>query len=132
MSIRFSIKYIHKYLSKNRNNQFVYGQWDCLEFILGFYSPLQNLSIVKNIRGKYKTKTEYQNLIKENGYKNLHEILKAHLKERPLAYAQFGNIAYHNGAMGIVEGLNSIFLNKEGGYTIIQTNQCTGVFECLN
>lgn len=132
MSTRFNVKNIQKYLFKNRNNQFRYGEWDCLEFILGFYTPLENKEIVKKIRGNYKTKTEYQNLIKKNGYYNLHDILKAHLKEKPINYAQLGNIAYHKGAMGIVEGLNSIFLNIKGGYTIIPTNSCTGVFECQN
>jgi hypothetical protein len=132
MSTRFNVKYIHKYLNKNKNNQFNYGQWDCLEFILGFYTPLEHLSIVQKIRGNYKTKTEYQKLIKENGYYNLYDILKANLKEKPLAYAQFGNIAYYKGALGIVEGLNSIFLNRKTGYTIINTNICTGVFECHN
>jgi len=132
MSTKYNTRFLHTYLSKNNKNVFQYGEWDCLEFIVGFFKPLQNKEIVKKIRGNYKTKTEYQNLIKKNGYYNLHDILKGHLKEKPVFYAQMGDIAYHKGAMGIVEGLNSLFLNIKGGYTIIPTSSCTGVFECQN
>ncbi len=130
MLTKYNIKDIHKYLSKNRNNEFKYGEWDCLEFILGFYKQLQNLTITKKVRHNYSSKSQYIKIIKDNGYNNVYEVLKAHLKERPVAFAQFGNIAYKDGALGIVEGLNSIFLGKKGGYTIIQTRLCTGVFEC--
>ena len=120
---------LYEYLEDKKNNKFIYGEWDCLEFILQYYELIKVAHCSPDIRGSYSRKSEYFLKIKSIGFKNPEDYLNKEHKRIPLCMVKRGGVMLYNGALGLCDGMNSIFLNKPTGYSLVKTKDCKGAWE---
>jgi hypothetical protein len=104
--------HLNKYIAEVQSKKFKYGKWDCCHFGAGAIKAITGSDLMKEYRGKYKSKKEAMEILDK---KPLFEILKEKLgKPVPAAQAKRGDLAFHEGRVGIIIGRYAIFLTDDG------------------
>ena len=128
----FNSDEFYRYINSNLNNGYKLGAFDCFTFVSGYYKLRNNQSYFDDYVGKYKTKKGWLGLIKRSGYSSLEDLLNKNFTKKNISQAARGDLVLlNNEALGLCDGLYSIFLSRDDSYlyNFIETNKCDGVYE---
>lgn len=121
----FDDQKFYDFVLENKYRKFKYGVWDCLTFVKGFI----NTKFGNEFIGKYKYKKEYLKIITKLGYTSIENYCDRHLEHCFNENLKRGDIALHNDALGICDGIYCVFLNKYG-YTYVLTHKVDKGYKC--
>lgn len=111
---------LNKYFMSVKDLKFEYGVHDCCTFSAGAVQAITGEDdLMSEFRGKYSTREESQSVLKSIGAGTLLRTLRKKFGP-PVngASGQRGDIAWYNGACGIVIGRDGIFITKDGYGTV--------------
>tara|TARA_R110000787_G_scaffold222868_1_gene331320 strand:+ start:5250 stop:5630 length:381 start_codon:yes stop_codon:yes gene_type:complete len=117
--------FFYKYIEDNKDKSLKYGVWDCFIFVKGIHKT----SIGDEFKGNYKYKKEYFERLKEIGFTTIKSYCDEKLITIENKQLQRTDIVIYKDALGLCDGINSIFLNKKG-YTFVKTNLVDKGYRC--
>lgn len=104
------------YLAEAHDRPHAYGRHDCMTFVAGAIEAVTGKDFAKGHRGKYKSAATAARHLKSLGYASPAEMIAAHLEEKPIGYAQRGDIVLDGeGIPGVVIGGEALFVGCEEG-----------------
>ena len=106
---------LNEYFVSVKDAQFEYGVHDCCTFSAGAVQAITGEDLMSEFRGKYSTREESQSVLKSIGAGTLLRTLRKKFGP-PVngASGQRGDVAWYNGACGIIIGRDGIFLTQDG------------------
>lgn len=119
---------LHQFLSEHQGRAFSPGEWDCALFAAEWVKASTGQDLAQKFRGKYKTTAAGFKLIAKDGYESHIDIASRVFPEVHPAFAQVGDLAVIEGAMGVVAGEHVFFL-RETGFGIVLLEQAERAFE---
>lgn len=92
-----------------------YGQMDCCVFAAGAVHAVTGFDPMKKFRGKYRSKSGANKVLKSLGEGNLFKTLVS-IFGKPIAGSLMrrGDVAYYDGCCGVVIGREAVFLFDGG------------------
>lgn len=115
----------YEYLDENKNKTFKYGKFDCFLFVKGFHKTIIGDEFIDG----YTRKLDYIEKLNELGYNSIMSYCDDNLIKIDNTNASRGDIVLYKGALGLCDGINSIFLCKKG-YNFIKTKNVNRVYRC--
>lgn len=112
------------YLLSKRQEQFQYGKHDCAHFVAGAVEAITGENPMADIDRDYDTKIGSVRVIKSLGHTSLEQVLDNMFYPCSIGFAQTGDLAFHDGSVGIVIGAKAVFAT-EIGYTMIDRSEWT-------
>lgn len=110
--------------------QLEFGEFDCaIGLASGAIKAMTGKDLGKEFRGKYKTALEGHKLVREKGHKGLVQLVSSLLEEKPVAFAQRGDVVIYQGCLGVCNGRVSFFMpasdkGEEPGLMRVETLNC--------
>lgn len=110
---------LNKYLVGVKAKQIVYGEHDCCTFAAGAVMAMTGEDPMAEFRGRYSSKGESDDALREIGAGDLYRTLRRKFGP-PVkgCRGRKGDIAFHEGACGIVIGRFAIVIGEEGLATV--------------
>jgi len=101
-------------ITDNKTTEYVLGKWDCAIFTDLVVYAMTGKSHGKRFKGKYKTEIGYIRALKKQGFRDLKDYLTQCFGE-PIsnAGAWRGDLAFHEGCIGVNAGPFSIFIGVD-------------------
>lgn len=112
------------YLASKREETFQYGKYDCAHFAAGAVKAITGQNPMADIDQAYDTKIGSLRVIKSLGHTNLEQVLDEMFYPCSIGFAQTGDLAFHDGSVGVVVGGKAVFAT-EIGYTMIDRSEWT-------
>lgn len=106
------------YLAAKRDEPFVYGVNDCCMFSAGAVEAITGINPMEEFIGKYKSAASSVRALKDIGAGDLEKTLDGKFEECPIGFAQTGDLAFHDGCVGVVLGSDAVFVSEDGLYRI--------------
>lgn len=119
---------LHQFLSEHQGRAFSPGEWDCALFAAEWVKVSTGQDLAQKFRGKYKTMPEGFKLIAKDGYESHIDIASRVFPEVHPAFAQVGDLAVIQDALGVVAGEHVFFL-RENGFGVMLLEQAERAFE---
>lgn len=99
---------LNDYITASRDRKFRYGRFDCVIFSMGAVKAVTGVDHLADL--KWANKAEAQAILDE---KPLHLRLADHFEEIPPMFARRGDVAYYDGACGVVIGRYALFCGDD-------------------
>lgn len=117
------------YIAIKRHEPFEYGVNDCCLFAAGAVLAMTGEDPMPEFRGKYDSLKTSLKVINEIGAGTLEATLDAKFPEVNIGYAQRGDLAFHEGSVGVVMGGFAYFVSDDGLERIKRSlwDKCWGV-----
>lgn len=120
-------KALSVYLASKRNEAFAYGSFDCAHFVAGAVKAMTGENPMEGIR-EYNSEIASLRVLKELGFDDLEQFMDSKFTSILVGFAQTGDIALHDGSLGIVIGSKAVFAT-EIGYTFIDRSEWVNAWE---
>lgn len=120
---------LSEYIASKRDEPFAYGSNDCCYFSLGAIEAITGTDCMAEFRGKYDTEFGSLRALKEIGSGDLESTMDSKFPEIPIGLAGRGDIAFFDGAIGVVMGSFAWFVSDDGLERIPREywNKCWGI-----
>lgn len=119
---------LNRYIVANRDKPFVWGKSDCVIFVAGAVKEITGVDYMEEFRGKYDSEESAKEALRDLGAGSLYHTLRTKLGNPiPAAQGKRGDVAYDDGAVGLIIGRSAIFVG-EGGYVLIPISQVKRAF----
>ena len=115
------------YLASKRNEAFAYGSFDCAHFVAGAIEAITGENPMEGIR-EYNSEIASLRVLKELGFDDLEQFMDSKFTSILVGFAQTGDIALHDGSLGIVIGSKAVFAT-EIGYTFVDRSEWVNAWE---
>jgi hypothetical protein len=115
------------YLASKRNEAFAYGSFDCAHFVAGAVEAMTGENPMEGIR-EYNSEIASLRVLKELGFDDLEQFMDSKFTSILVGFAQTGDIALHDGSLGIVIGSKAVFAT-EIGYTFVDRSEWVNAWE---
>jgi len=102
------------YIESKRDEPFAYGSNDCCYFCFGAIEAITGQDCMAEFRGKYDTEFGSLRALKEIGAGDLESTMDTKFPEIAIGLAQRGDIAFFDGAIGVVMGSFAWFVADDG------------------
>lgn len=105
-------EHLNDYLFQAQRKEFKYGEHDCVTFVVGAVESMTGIGLLKGIQYTPDTKDQ---ALRVYGRGTLYRTL-VHVFGKPKrgVYGRKGDIAFYEGACGVVLGRTALFLGDEG------------------
>lgn len=129
MTIRLSNweQALSDYLCSKRKEAFAYGSFDCAHFVAGAIEAMTGENPMDGIR-KYNSEIASLRVLKELGFDGLEQFTDSKFTSIPVGFAQTGDIALYDSALGVVVGAKAVFAT-EIGYTFVDRSEWLRAWE---
>ncbi|MBN9504913.1 MAG: hypothetical protein J0I69_02710 [Altererythrobacter sp.] len=94
---------------------YAYGAHDCALFAAGAVRAMTGADPAEPFRGRYCSAWSGEELLEELGFANLEELIDAQFSDVPVSFAQRGDLAWHDGSVGVVAGRFALFVGEVDG-----------------
>lgn len=115
------------YLISKRDIPFEYGSHDCAHFVAGAVEAMTGENPMEGIR-EYDSELGSLRVLKELGFDNIEKFTDSKFTSILIGFAQTGDIALHDGSLGIVTGSKAVFAT-EVGYTLVDRSEWLNAWE---
>ena len=105
---------LSSYIEIKRDEPFAYGVNDCCYFCFGAIEVITGQDCMLEFRGKYSNEFGSLRALKEIGAGNLESTMDHKFPEVAIGMAQRGDIAFFDGAIGVVMGSFAWFVSDDG------------------
>ena len=102
------------YLASCADAEFVWGRMDCALFAAGAVLAMTDFDPAAAFRGKYRSQAGSVRALRLYGACTLPETIATMFEDRPVAFARRGDLALHDGAVGVCVGAEAVFVGQEG------------------
>lgn len=103
------------FIAKSRARPYEYGRHDCLLFIADAVRAITGKDHARGHRGKYKNETGALRRLKSLGHDRPEELLDKLFKEKPVGFAQRGDIVLaSDGIPAVCMGAFAVSVGQEG------------------
>lgn len=116
------------YLLSKRHEPFQYGKHDCAHFVAGAVEAITGENPMSDIAREYNSEISSLRVLKELGFDNVEQFTDSKFTSTPVGFAQTGDIALHDGSLGIVLGSKAVFAS-EIGYTFVDRSEWLNAWE---
>lgn len=116
------------YLISKRHEPFQYGKHDCAHFVAGAVEAITGENPMADITKDYKTEIGSLRVLKELGFDNVEQFTDSKFTSILVGFAQTGDIALHDGSLGIVISSKAVFAS-EIGYTFVDRSEWSNAWE---
>ena len=116
------------YLLSKKHEPFEYGKHDCAHFVAGAVEAVTGENPMSEITKDYKTQIGSLRVLKELGFDNVEQFTCSKFTSTPVGFAQTGDIALHDGSLGIVISSKAVFAS-EIGYTFVDRSEWSNAWE---
>ena len=116
------------YLISKRHEPFQYGKHDCAHFVAGAVEAITGENPMADIAREYNSEISSLRVLKELGFDNVEQFTDSKFTSIPVGFAQTGDIALHDGSLGIVLGSKAVFAS-EIGYTFVDRSEWSNAWE---
>lgn len=99
---------LNDYIASVRDRKFRYGRFDCVLFTMGAVKAITGDNKIGDL--KWANRKEAEAILAE---KPLDERLAEKFEECPPAFARRGDVAFYEGACGVVVGRYAIFIGDQ-------------------
>ena len=101
------------YLQERREMPFEYGSNDCAHFAAVAVEAITGENPMTDIR-PYKSLTTSLKAIKEADADSLEQIIDRKFQDIPIGFASTGDLAFHDGSVGVVLSGRAAFVSEDG------------------
>lgn len=117
------------YIATKRHEPFEYGVNDCCLFAAGAVEAITGEDPMPEFRGKYDSLKTSLIAIKDIGAGTLEATMDGKFPEVQIGHAQRGDLAFHDGSVGVVMGGFAYFVSDDGLDRINRSlwDKCWGV-----
>jgi len=117
------------YIATKRHEPFEYGVNDCCLFAAGAVEAITGEDPMSEFRGKYDSLKTSLIAIKDIGAGTLEATMDSKFPEVQIGHAQRGDLAFHDGSVGVVMGSFAYFVSDDGLERINRSlwDKCWGV-----
>lgn len=117
------------YIESKRNEPFAYGVNDCCYFCFGAIEAITGQDCMLEFRGKYSNEFGSLRALKEIGQGDLESTMDSKFPEISIAHAGRGDIAFFDGAIGVVMGSFAWFVSDDGLIRVPRSmwDKCWGI-----
>lgn len=119
---------LSEYISSKRKEPFEYGKHDCAHFVAGAVEAITGENPMADIASEYTTEIGSLRVLKGLGFDSVEEFTNSKFASIPIGFAQTGDIALHDGSLGIVVGAKAVFVS-EIGYTLVDRSEWLNAWE---
>ena len=105
---------LSEYINAKRHEPFEYGVNDCCLFAAGAVEAMTGVDPVPEFRGKYDSLKGSIQALKEIGNGDLESTLDGKFQSIEIGIAHRGDLAFHEGSVGIVAGSFAWFVSDDG------------------
>jgi hypothetical protein len=112
---------LSEYIATMRDVEFEYGVNDCCTFFSGAVLAMTGYDPMQEFRGQYNSLTSSIRALREIGAGDLESTIDAKFPVIECAKAMRGDIAFYDGALGVVMGGFAYFI-ADGGLTRVPRN----------
>lgn len=98
------------YIAECETRPYAWGEHDCALFAAGAVLAMTGDDPVPEFRGRYTTAAGSARALKRFGAGTLEATLDAKFEQRPIAFARRGDLAFHDGSVGVVMGPFALFV----------------------
>lgn len=116
------------YLISKRHEPFQYGKHDCAHFVAGAVEAITGENPMSDIAREYNSEFSSLRVLKELGFDNVEQFTDSKFTSILVGFAQTGDIALHDGSLGIVLGSKAVFAS-EIGYTFVDRSEWLNAWE---
>lgn len=116
------------YLIAKRELPFEYGKNDCACFVAGAIEAITGDDPMSEVSKDYDSEIGSLRVLKGLGYDSVEQFMDAKFNETPIGFAQTGDVALHDGCLGIVTGSKAVFVT-EVGYTFVDRSEWSKAWE---
>lgn len=116
------------YLLSKRHEPFQYGKHDCAHFVAGAVEAITGENPMSDIAREYNSEFSSLRVLKEFGFDNVEQFTDSKFISIPVGFAQTGDIALHDGSLGVVLGSKAVFAS-EIGYTFVDRSEWLNAWE---
>lgn len=92
------------YIDAHRDAEFQYGALDCARFVCGAVECITGRDLYAPYRNRYNTEIGAARALKRFGQGDLEATFAAQFDDRPIAYAQRGDIVFDGESVGLCIG----------------------------
>lgn len=105
---------LNEYLVKVSGKTFRYGRFDCCIFISGAVKAMTGVDPMKEFRGQYTSRETALQALRDIGSGTLYNTMRAKFGNPvPAVLGKRGDIAYHDGNLGIINGRHALLLTDK-------------------
>jgi hypothetical protein len=112
-----------KYIADSQGLSFVWGENDCTLWAAKWVDIATGSTFYSEWAGLYNNEAEAQAIIAGSGKSSITEMIDERLPAKPIPRIGRGDIVMFNGAVGICEGIKSVFM-QQSGLEYVSTLQC--------
>src|SRR3990172_421857 len=119
---------LNQYILAVRDRPFAYGEYDCCIFVAGAIEAMTGVDHMAEFRGHYDSVETGRQALRAIGHGTLLKTLyKKFGKPLPGAHGRKGDLAWYNGALGLVLGRQAMFIGVNG-YALVPLSRLTRGF----
>lgn len=103
-----------EYLADCTDAKFQWGKMDCALFAAGAVLAMTGSDPAAAFRGRYRSCAGSVRALRLYGQGTLEATIDALFPEKPIGFAQRGDLVLHDGAVGVCVGADAVFVGQEG------------------
>jgi hypothetical protein len=112
-----------KYIADSQGLSFVWGRNDCTLWAAKWVDIATGSTFYNEWSELYNNEAEAQALIEANGKSSIKEMIDERLPPKAIPRISRGDVVMFNGAVGICDGLKSVFM-QQSGLEYLHTLKC--------
>jgi len=102
------------YVISKKREPFEYGVNDCCLFAAGAVEAVIGENPIPEFIGAYDSLKTSIKALKTIGAGTLEKTMDAKFTEIPIGYAQTGDLAFHDGSIGVIMDTDALFVSDDG------------------
>lgn len=113
---------LSEYVLSKKNQPFEYGVNDCCLFAAGAVEVITGENPIPEFIGAYDSLKTSIKALKTLGSGTLEKTMDAKFTEIQIGYAQTGDLAFHDGSIGVIIDADALFVSDDGLVRISRDN----------
>ena len=105
---------LSEYVLSKKNQPFEYGVNDCCLFAAGAVEVITGENPIPEFIGAYDSLKTSIKALKTIGSGTLEKTMDAKFTEIQIGYAQTGDLAFHDGSIGVIIDADALFVSDDG------------------
>jgi hypothetical protein len=105
---------LSEYVLSKKNQRFEYGVNDCCLFAAGAVEVITGENSIPEFIGAYDSLKTSIKALKTLGSGTLEKTMDAKFTEIQIGYAQTGDLAFHDGSIGVIIDADALFVSDDG------------------
>jgi hypothetical protein len=115
---------LSEYVLSKKNQPFEYGVNDCCLFAAGAVEAMTGENPIPEFIGAYDSLKTSIKALKTIGAGTLEKTMDAKFTEIQIGYAQTGDLAFHDGSIGVIIDSDALFVSDDGLVRISRDKWC--------